>query len=155
MTLFLVRLRLLKIPIRRKYKFPSSQKISLKKEYPCPCRRTGCLKPIMLTEAMGCDRCQQIFVVQDNRQTIEQLPSIYQKRIWRWNGRRWINMYPGLNPNSLSVLFAAIFLFPLIFAIVLPLILQRLTAPSTILGVMVCCLLITTLGLVLWLTYRP
>jgi hypothetical protein len=112
------------------------------------------LKPILLTEAMGCDRCQQIFVVQDNHQAIEQLSTIYQKRAWRWNGNRWINIYPGLSPNTLSLLFIAIFLSPLIFAIALPLVLKQLTAPSTILWVMLSCLLIVLLGLVLWLAYR-
>lgn len=145
----------MKLPLRRKYKLKKSQRISLKNDYPCPCRRTGCLKPILLTEALGCDRCQQIFVVQDDRTAIEQLSSIYQKRTWRWNGSRWIDIYPGLSPNSLSMLFVAIFLFPLFFAIALPVVLQRLAAPSTIVWVMLCCLLITILGLVLWLTYRP
>ena len=66
---------------------------------------------------MGCDRCQQIFVVQDNQQVIEQLSSIYQKRAWRWNGHRWISIYPGLSPNTLSLLFITIVLSPIIFAI--------------------------------------
>lgn len=145
----------MKLPLKRRYKFKRKSQISLNGEYPCPCRRSGKLKPILLTEALGCERCQQIFVVQDNHQEIEQLSSIYQKRAWRWNGRKWINIYPGLGPNSLSLLFVAIFLFPLFFAIALPLVLQRLTAPSTIVWVMLFCLLITIAGLVLWLAYRP
>lgn len=135
-------------------KFKKFKKISLKNDYPCPCRRNGCLKPIILTEALGCDRCQQIFEVRDNQQVIEQLSSIYQKRAWRWNGHRWINIYPGLSPNSLSLLFIAIVLSPIILAIALPLVLQRFTAPSMILWVVLCLLLITLLGLVLWLAYR-
>ena len=138
-----------------KHKFQKIKKISLNKDYPCPCRRNGCLKPIFLTEAMGCDRCQQIFVVQDNHQVIEQLSSIYQKRAWRWNGHRWINIYPGLSPNSLSLLFVAIVLSPIIFAIAIPLILHRFSAPSMILWVMLCFVLIALVGLVLWLAYRP
>ena len=138
----------------RQYKFKKVTKISLEKDYPCPCRRNGCLKPIFLTEALGCDRCQQIFVVQDNHQTIEQLASIYQKRAWRWNGHRWINIYPGLSPNSLSFLFVAVVLSPIFFAIALPLILHRFSAPSMILWVVLCSVLIVLLGLVLWLAYR-
>jgi hypothetical protein len=139
----------------RQYKFKKINKISFKADYPCPCRRNGCLKPIFLTEALGCDRCQQIFVVQDNHQVIEQLSSVYQKRAWRWNGHRWINIYPGLSPNSLSLLFIAIVLSPIILAIALPLILHRLSAPSTILWVVLCLVLLALVGLVLWLAYRP
>ena len=139
----------------RPYKFQRiTKKINLEKDYPCPCRRNGCLKPIFLTEAMGCDRCQQIFVLQDNQQVIEQLSSIYQKRAWRWNGRRWISIYPGLSPNTLSLLFIAIVLSPIIFAIALPLVLHRFSTPSMILWVVLCLILMTLLGLLLWLAYR-
>ena len=69
------------------------QKIDLTSEYPCPCRRKGNLKPIVLTEALGCDRCQQIFVVKKDGQVIEQLSSIYQKKSWKWTGSRWKNAY--------------------------------------------------------------
>lgn len=136
------------------YKLRKVNKISLKNDYPCPCRRKGNLKPIILTEALGCDRCQQIFVVQENHQTIEQLATIYQKRSWRWNGRRWIDICPGLSPNFLSLLFVGIVLSPVIFAITIPLILQNLSTVSIILWVVLCLLLIILLGLVLWLTYR-
>lgn len=47
--------------------------------------------PIALTEAFGCDRCQQIFVVRDHNYVIEQLASHYPyKRAWRWNGHQWL-----------------------------------------------------------------
>ena len=49
------------------------QKIDSSSEYPCPCRRKGNLKPIVLTEALGCDRCQQIFEIKKDGQVIEQL----------------------------------------------------------------------------------
>ena len=46
--------------------------------------------PITLTEAFGCDRCQQIFVVQEDGYVIEQLSTHYPyKRTWRWNGQQW------------------------------------------------------------------
>lgn len=49
------------------------EKLDFNSEYPCPCRRRGRLVPITLTEAFGCDRCQQIFVVEDNGFVLEQL----------------------------------------------------------------------------------
>ncbi len=131
-----------------------SQKISLKKDYPCPCRRRGCLKPIILTEALGCDRCQQIFVVKEDGCVIEQLSSIYHKQVWRWTGNRWANVYPGVNGKSLSALFVIIVLFPLITAIALPIILYRLASDNIIFWVIACSLLIATLVIVLWLAYR-
>ncbi|MEM8828483.1 MAG: hypothetical protein AAGE96_03890 [Cyanobacteria bacterium P01_G01_bin.19] len=68
-------------------------KIDLNSEYPCPCRRKGTLKPIVLTEALGCDRCQQIFVIKNDGRVIEQLYSIYKKKSWQWTGKRWKNVY--------------------------------------------------------------
>ncbi len=63
--------------------------IDLNNEYPCPSCQ-GTLKPIILTEAFGCSRCQQIFVVDKNGEYIEQLSSIYPyKKYWQWNGKRW------------------------------------------------------------------
>ncbi|MDJ0574234.1 MAG: hypothetical protein QNJ65_03595 [Xenococcaceae cyanobacterium MO_234.B1] len=131
-----------------------TQKISLKNDYPCPCRRRGRLKPIILTEALGCDRCQQIFVVKENGQVIEQLSSIYQKQTWRWTGHRWANVYPGLSGKSLSALFVVIVLLPLITAIVLPIVLYRLSSDNIIFWGIACSLLIATLVIVLWLAYR-
>lgn len=131
-----------------------SQKISLKNDYPCPCRRRGCLKPIILTEALGCDRCQQIFVVKEDGCVIEQLSSIYHKQAWRWTGNRWANVYPGVNGKSLSALFVLIVLFPLITAIALPIILYRLASDNIIFWVIAGSLLIASLVIVLWLAYR-
>ena len=65
-------------------------KIDLQAEYPCPCRRRGRLLPITLTEAFGCDRCQQIFVSKDCGQLLEQLSTHYPyKRVWYWTGQQW------------------------------------------------------------------
>lgn len=78
-----------------------SQKIDINAEYPCPCRRKGRLLPIVLTEAMGCDRCQKIFVLADNDRILEQLSSNYPyKCAWRWTGNRWISAYPLMRNNS-------------------------------------------------------
>lgn len=67
-----------------------AQKIDLQAEYPCPCRRRGCLRAIALTEAFGCDRCQQIFVLKDGGYLLEQLSTHYPyKRVWYWTGQQW------------------------------------------------------------------
>jgi hypothetical protein len=82
--------------IVRTYK---SQKIDQSADYPCPCRRNGRIQPITLTEAFGCDRCQQIFVVQEDGYVIEQLSTHYPyKRSWRWTGHQW-----RLDRSSLSI----------------------------------------------------
>ncbi len=81
-----------------------SLKIDLNNEYPCPCRRRGRLLPIVLTEALGCDRCQQIFVVDEKDQVIEQLSSSYPyKRTWRWTGYRWLPAHRGFGDGYLGV----------------------------------------------------
>ncbi len=131
-----------------------TQKISLKNNYPCPCRRKGCLKPIILTEALGCDRCQQIFVVKEDGQIIEQLSSIYHKQIWRWTGKRWANVYPGVQGKSLSFLFIIIVILPLITAIALPIVLYQLASKNIIFWGIAGSLIIATLIIVLWLVYR-
>lgn len=87
-----------------------SEKIDLNTEYPCPCRRRGRLKPIVLTEALGCDRCQQIFVVDESRYAIEQLSTYHPyKQVWHWTGQQWSRAHAGLRdtylPLSLLVIF--------------------------------------------------
>ena len=67
------------------------QKIDINASYPCPCCRRGYIRPISLTEALGCDRCQQIFVVGEHGQTIEKVSTNYPyQRSWCWTGTRWI-----------------------------------------------------------------
>lgn len=66
------------------------QKIYLAQEYPCPCHLNGKLRPIVLTEAFGCDRCHRIFVLQADGLAIEELASIHPyKRRYYWNGNRF------------------------------------------------------------------
>ncbi|MFN5513649.1 MAG: hypothetical protein ACK5CA_02580 [Cyanobacteriota bacterium] len=84
--------------------------LDLHRDYPCPCRRRGRLVPIILTEAYGCDLCQQIFVLQEASQEIEQISSLYPyKRRWRWTGYRW-RLAPTLRPRErlVSVLIPAL-----------------------------------------------
>ena len=98
------------------------QKIDLNTEYPCPCRRRGSLVPITLTEAFGCNRCQQIFVVEESGYVIEQLSTSYPyKKAWRWTGHRWntANASESYVPVALgSVLFLLIVWLPL--ALIVP-----------------------------------
>ncbi|MCC0176788.1 hypothetical protein I4641_07325 [Waterburya agarophytonicola K14] len=135
----------------RSYKI---QKIDLSSEYPCPCRRKGNLKPIVLTEALGCDRCQQIFVVKKDGQIIEQLSSIYQKKSWRWTGNRWKNAYARWTQSYLSTM-ALLALASIIVAIVLlPLVLRWLSSQSIISWAVLFLVVTILLILTLFVAYR-
>jgi hypothetical protein len=130
-----------------------SQKIDLTKEYPCPCRRRGRLLPIMLTEAFGCDRCQQIFVVDEKKQVIEQLSTNYPyKRAWRWTGSRWNAASYGLGETGLSALFTIVILL-VIFVFYLAL--RPLAGLSMIWTTLpVFLVVISLLALMFWLANR-
>lgn len=135
----------------RSYKI---QKIDLTSEYPCPCRRKGNLKPIVLTEALGCDRCQQIFVVKKDGQVIEQLSSIYQKKSWQWTGNRWKNAYTRWTQSYLSTMFVLVFGLAIFAVVILPVMLRWLMARSIISWVVIFLILIILLLLTLYLVYR-
>lgn len=93
-----------------------AQKIDLSSDYPCPCRRRGRLVPITLTEAFGCNRCQQIFVVEDNGYGIEQLSTTYPyKKTWRWTGQQWNIAHPNFRESYMPLLLALLVLFVVIF----------------------------------------
>jgi hypothetical protein len=65
------------------------------KRYPCPCRRQANLVPIFLTDAFGCDRCPQVFVMDDDGRLVEQLTASYPyARTWRWTGQQWKAVRP-------------------------------------------------------------
>ena len=131
---------------------PKAQKIDFNSDYPCPCRRRGRLVPITLTEAFGCNRCQQIFVVQDNAQVIEQLSTTYPyKRAWRWSGHQWnvanSSLAQGYFPLTLAIIFGLIFL----------LLLTTLNSPlsaSLAFRVIAALVLSMMLVLMLWLACR-
>lgn len=59
-------------------------------DYPCPCCRRGRLCPITLTEALGCQQCQKIFVIQPDGYTLEQLSTYTVRQVWHWDGNAWI-----------------------------------------------------------------
>lgn len=128
-----------------------SIKLDSNNDYPCPCRRKGRLLPIILTEAFGCDRCQQIFAIDEKRQEIELLSSAYPyKRIWRWTGHRWRALQQG-SESSLPTFLALILM---IFMGWLFLALHSLQALSMILGIIVGVILVFFFVYTIWLAYR-
>ncbi len=131
---------------------PKTQKIDLSLDYPCPCRRHGRLVPITLTEAFGCDRCQQLFVVENNGYVLEQLATSYPyKRAWRWMGNRWSVAQPRFGQSYLPVALLAIFGL-LIFW--LPLALRSPSHANILVWVLVAVMLAVLPALMIWLTYR-
>ena len=135
----------------RSHKTP---KIDLSSEYPCPCRRKGNLKPIVLTEALGCDRCQQIFVVKKDGQVIEQLSSVYQKKSWRWTGNRWKNAYTRWTQDYLSIGLILLFSLSILIVVILPVLLRWLNAQSIISWIVAFLFLMMLLILSLFVVYR-
>jgi hypothetical protein len=127
-------------------------KIDQHQDYPCPCRRKGKLCPIILTDAFGCDRCQQIFVVQENGHIIEQLASHYPyKRTWRWTGFRWVSTNQRIGEGVLPLMMGIILLLSIVW---LPLILKSPPGVSVIFGAILVMLLVILPALIFWLAYR-
>ncbi len=129
-----------------------AQKVDLNTEYPCPCRRRGALVPITLTEAFGCNRCQQIFVVEESGYVIEQLSTSYPyKKAWRWTGSRWITAHASLGESYFPVALAIILVLLIVW---LPLALRTPRGPSIILWALLAVLLAVLPALMVWLAYR-
>jgi hypothetical protein len=103
---------------------------------------------------LGCDRCQQIFVVKENGQVIEQLSSIYHKRTWRWTGYRWANIYPGWRQTYLSAALALLMILPIFAVILIPFVLRFSSAQSMIFWATILALLTVLLALIVWLAHR-
>ncbi len=129
--------------------------IDLNNKYPCPCRRKGCLLGIALTEALGCDRCGQIFIVIKEGQAIEQLSSIYPyKSAWRWNGKNWKRLNNGIKEHYLVISLGVILVLLIVWlplALLLP---QNWEKPLMILWAVIALILAFLPGLILWLAYR-
>lgn len=129
-----------------------TQKIDLTVDYPCPCRRQGRLVPITLTEAFGCDRCQQLFVVEDNGYVLEQLSTSYPyKKAWRWLGNRW--SVAGSRFGQNYFLFALLVIFGLLI-FWLPLALRSPNHANTLVLALLAVLLAVLPALMFWLTYN-
>lgn len=125
--------------------------LDLNCKYPCPCRRKGILLPIILTEAMGCDRCQQIFVVAEKEGYIEQLNSTYPyKKRWRWSGKRWISTN---KPWQESYFLWGIVCFIFSILVSTPLLMAFNIGINLISGIIICLILIL-LFFSLWLASR-
>jgi len=100
----------------------SAQKIDLNQVYPCPCcRRGGRLRRITLTDALGCDRCQQIFILKESDQILEQLSGTYPgQRAWYWDGQSWQRLYHLWGRMTpLSGLSLLLIRLPLLFMLLL------------------------------------
>lgn len=130
-----------------------TQKIDLNTEYPCPCRRRGALVPITLTEAFGCNRCQQIFVVEESGYVIEQLSTSYPyKKAWRWTGHRWKTANSSLGESYLPI---ALVIVAVLLIFWLPLALKSPAGLNNIiLWTLLAVLLALLPALMVWLTYR-
>ncbi|MGA7937821.1 MAG: hypothetical protein WCA35_30005 [Kovacikia sp.] len=128
-----------------------AQKIDLTQEYPCPCRRRGRLTQIALTEAFGCNRCQQIFVVEESGYVLEQLSSSPPyKRTWRWMGHQWSIANSG-GESYLPIALGAVLLT---LGIGLILTFRSSTTPGIMLWAIVLLLLTLLPALMVLLAYR-
>jgi hypothetical protein len=125
--------------------------IDLNREYPCPCRRRGKLSNIVLTEAMGCELCQTIFVLSPQGESIEQLNAHYPyKKAWSWTGKKWI---PSKKPwRENYFLIVAIMCFCL-FALIFSLLLISLRSGVNLFSVIIVGLIILLLSVFLWLAH--
>jgi hypothetical protein len=90
------------------------QKIDLRVDYPCPCRREARLLPIALTEALGCDRCPNVYVITAEGDQVEQVSGIpTARRRWQWTGKTWETV-PSQHPwGRWIILVAAVILLGL------------------------------------------
>ena len=133
-------------------RLPKFLKLDLHSEYPCPCPKRGRLLPILLTEAFGCDRCQQIFAVEDNGQLLEQLSSSHAyRRAWRWTGHRWIAAHQGRTATYLPILMGILLVLLVVW---LPVVLHSPASLSMIFWIGMALLLMLLPLLASWLTHR-
>jgi hypothetical protein len=129
-------------------------KIDLNREYPCPCRRQGKLLPIILTEAMGCDRCQQIFVLTEDQQFIEEVSSSYPyKKVWRWTGKNWRSLYNSWRYREAYLTFSIVIILGL-GLVWLPLALRWAGNVKIIFWFIIGVLIAIFPAIIVWLAYR-
>jgi hypothetical protein len=128
-----------------------SHPIDLNYEYPCPCRRKGKLSNIVLTEAMGCQLCQNIFVLSSNGETIEQLNAHYPyKKAWRWTGKKWIATEKPWQENYF-ILAILCFFFSILISTPL---LIGLRGGISLISATIVGLIIILISMFLWFAYR-
>jgi amino acid permease len=109
--------------------------------------------PIVLTEAFGCNKCQQIFVVEENGHALEQLSTTYPyKRAWHWTGTKWSKAYPRIRDSYLPVallIIVVLFVIGLFMAPYFP------KEPHIIIGfIMGAMVALMPIFLMCWLAYR-
>ncbi|MEM9215285.1 MAG: hypothetical protein AAGD25_13160 [Cyanobacteria bacterium P01_F01_bin.150] len=97
------------------------QKIDLGADYPCPSCQRGRLFAITLTEALGCEQCQRIFVLNDSGYSLERLATTYpQAKQWSWTGQQWSVKRPPKSwfnlSSSLLIFFVVGICFSVLFA---------------------------------------
>ena len=95
------------------------QKIEPSSDYPCPCRKDARLIPIALTEALGCDKCSDVYVVINEGMSIEQvsgMPGV--KRILAWNGKSWQPLHRKYSLKRSIIFISVIILWSLLIWII-------------------------------------
>ena len=131
-----------------------AQKIDLMADgYPCPCSRQGRLQPIVLTEALGCNKCQKIFAVEENGYLLQQVStsSPYNK-LWYWTGKRWVSASSHLREYYFTLGLLVISIVPIVL-LSLYLIFSR-SGSSITLWILIPFAVVLFLTLMKWLVYR-
>lgn len=83
-------------------------KLDCDRSYPCPVCRRGQLNAITLTDAWGCDDCQEIFE-QKAPNVLQKLSAPYPYKIsWQWTGKSWERLKPKVKPDRVRRAVAAI-----------------------------------------------
>lgn len=101
---------------------------------------------------MGCDRCQQIFVVEEGGYVLEQLSTTYPyKRAWCWIGNRWHTVNNSIGGSYLALALGIIVVLLIVW---LPLALVANTSSHIILWALLAVLLAVLPALMVWLAYR-
>lgn len=108
--------------------------------------------PIALTEALGCDRCQQIFAIEEGGYTITPISSYYAYRqSWHWTGQQWRQVHSGLQGLYLPLVLGMIFVFSIVWLLVAG------QTPPKIGAVILAVIAMTVMGclaLLVWPTFR-
>ncbi|MGF1486845.1 MAG: hypothetical protein ACFBSE_07005 [Prochloraceae cyanobacterium] len=126
------------------------KKIDLNTSYPCPCCKKGSISAIALTEAFGCDRCQQIFVIEANERIIKQLANSYAiEGSWQWTGKQWKSTnQTNWKQTYLSVAICTIFIPAMVFLIL------GTNIPTNAAKILLLALFLAAFSIVVWLAYR-
>jgi len=105
-----------------------------------------------LTEAFGCNRCQQIFVVEDNGYALEQLSTNYPyKKAWRWMGNRWQPANTSIGESYLPIAMGVVLVLLIVW---LPLALRSTAGLNIVFWALLAIFLAILPAVMVWLTYR-